>query len=409
MDTEQTLLCERCQHNIDIPPLRPIDSLLLHSSHVLSKAESTQTLETLEEETQQLQHYGQIINHLRRSLEKMEAAKQQLEAHIVRRRSIISVQRRIPAEIWDTIFAFTCSFSSAHGYSLTIYGRMTVETQVPIVLSHVCHRWRAIVTGFPWLRSSIKIDLYQPISLGQKTLVETFLAKSEGRPLDLCMRASTVGENCRVTWEMLKRHFSRCDGLDINVRNSDLLNPPRGLQYTFPHLLSFRDHNVYGMGEVHDHPFWKALCQAPKLTKVHLSSLSFRYPVPYTQLATLIIDPIDYKHFAELFKVLEVSKNLRSLSLTINTGRSTSPAHVASRVEMPFLRTLSLDLCDLSPNMDDPTLNALFSSLVMPIMSHFKGELTIARDWNGTPMWSPFLLTMLRNSSSTLRGTTLKL
>ncbi|KAG7096344.1 hypothetical protein E1B28_003788 [Marasmius oreades] len=410
MDNNRNLLCDRCQSNIHKPlRLHPIDPILLHSSHVPSQVEVSQTLETLEKEKQQLQQYEDTIDSLRQILEKLETERQRLEAHISRRHSITSVQRRIPVELWETIFSFACSFSSEDGYSLSmsfnpISGVSTVTT-FPILLSHVCRRWRAISIGCHTIWSSISINRMREISMKQKILVGAFLANSAKSPLDIRVVENRLSRHTHATWDLLKSHLSRCGRLSLGLTQYTSLDTFQGMDITFHDLLSLRvdvDTSIPSEPDL-DNPFWQALCHAPKFTQARICKIYPHNPLPYPQLTTLVINSVYLEDVGGLLRALELSRNLRSFSLLEIEFiyLPTSVDHMIRPVEMPSLRTLSLYPEIMLLHMDNPILDVLCSSLVMPTLSAF--GLGCTNSTSNVTRWPSSLLSMLRRSSATLR------
>ncbi|KAF9254319.1 hypothetical protein L218DRAFT_551050, partial [Marasmius fiardii PR-910] len=84
---------------------------------------------------------------------------------------------------------------------------------------------------------------------------------------------------------------------------------------------------------------------------------------------------------------------------------------IPHRVELPFLHTFSIWYVSKQRQfviMDNANLQALFSSLVMPVLSTFKLACRTS-PVSGKFYWPSSLLTILRQSSTTLRNLTLAL
>ncbi|KAG7086096.1 hypothetical protein E1B28_003611 [Marasmius oreades] len=187
------------------------------------------------------------------------------------------------------------------------------------------------------------------------------------------------------------------------------LTPIQGQEFVnnlrFFGVNGFHDRDTRNV-HISNHPFWQALCHAPKLTEVQLDR---PYPLesfPYHQLTTLIIDVLHNDNVEEFWRILEISTNLRTL--TVYDLHSYTPLGILlRRMEVPSLRSLSI-----SPNdgkrgsfkpvyTDNPILEAILTSLGFP--SLFSFELScflIPISDHASPS---SLLTMLQNSSGTLR------
>ncbi|KAG7097883.1 hypothetical protein E1B28_005196 [Marasmius oreades] len=410
MDRKPHFLCEECSQPTDVPKLYlGIDFHLLHSNHVPSEFEVLQTSKLLREETWELDRYEGKCSES----EMPEAGKQILDIRIAHLRSITSVQRRVPVELWEKIFAIACLWKAGYFLEMTTTHHGSHTMMFPILLTHVCSRWRNIATGCPRLWASISIDLAERYSNNTMKLVETFLANSAACPLDLRILASfnhTPDEYDRGMWKFLTDHFSRSKRLSFNFYFNDTnpLTSFRDQDISFNDLSSFRS-----FISPDDNPFWKALRQAPNLTSVHVRHARMCKPssFPYPQLTTLIIESVVDTDVERLLQVLEDSINLRCLTLKYFTSTGRTHGLTSRRVEMPFLRTLAIcqeeNSC-LTP-MDDPSLDVLFSSLAMPALSTFKlsciSDFPVAR--HRSHHWPSSLLTMLRSSSTTLRDISL--
>ncbi|KAG7086085.1 hypothetical protein E1B28_003600 [Marasmius oreades] len=322
---------------------------------------------------------------------------------------------RVPVELWERIFGFVCISLSRDRHSLEIKIRPTTKfsygysviTITPIILTHVCSRWRRIATRCPRLWSSIAVHLREGYLKGGTNLVETFLERSMPRLLDLDIvleKSMWQSESATATWEVLKYHFSRSERLFLDAEKNidpDPLISFEELDIPFNNLVYFRIHRRWGFppgggrGELETHkPLWRALCRAPRLTRVNIDWV---YPLalfPWRQLTVVTIQDIFGRDFEELLKVLEVSENLHTLKLGIILADGLN----TRRVKIPSLRTFSIFR---NTDLDNSVTNAFFASFVMPSLSSFEF-------WCSWPPateldWPASLLDMLQESSATLR------
>ncbi|KAG7086041.1 hypothetical protein E1B28_003562 [Marasmius oreades] len=418
MDQQKYLLCEECYgKQTDASKEHVgIDSHLLHSGYVPSEMEVSRTLKLLEE-TREFDGHNNLQISLGLRLEKSENEKVLLNTHVARLRSIVSVLHRVPAELWEIIFEIIAC-SSGNESSLTIRTGWRHRIAIPsLILSHVCSRWRTVATGCPELWSSIDIELYR-FGSGVEKLVRTFLDNSATYPLDLQIRVEPAcgTKYTRDTWELITSHLSRSERLLLifQDRAVDSLSAFRGQDITLNNLLSFHS-KVLLQDDVQldvNNPLWMALSQAPKLVKVRVHRLRPRISLPYPQLTTLTLDFIYTNDVGELLRVLGISKNLLSLTLkNIEVTAEWRPlATVACRVELPFLHFLSINLevdflMHYLLNVNDPVLELLFASLVMPSLSILKLPCRSSRP--DQMYWPSSLLSMLRHSSTSLRDISL--
>ncbi|KAF9255609.1 hypothetical protein L218DRAFT_314729, partial [Marasmius fiardii PR-910] len=153
---------------------------------------------------------------------------------------------------------------------------------------------------------------------------------------------------------------------------------------------------------------WRASPIAPRLAQVQVYNLYPSGYLPYSQLTKLIVDSV--KDVDTLLHTLKVSKNLQFLQLS-NFSDTQSSQVIPHRVELPFLHTFSIWYMSKQRQfviMDNANLQALFSSLVMPVLSPFKLACRTS-PVSGKFYWPSSLLTILRQSSTTLRNLTLAL
>ncbi|KAG7086075.1 hypothetical protein E1B28_003592 [Marasmius oreades] len=357
MGERASFLCERCQRQTEVPFLRPLNSNLLHSDYIPCETEVSQTTELLEEEARELKQLENDIAPLRRILEQMEAGKRRLEAQIAQRQSILSVQRRVPAELWGNIFAFACSFSSRDGYFLDIqdleiddYHMPEVLSMFPVTLSYVCSRWKAIATGCPKLWSSIRVEVFSKFSRREMFLVETFLDNSAGFPLNMAIIVPVTWLNdrpldnyCLSIWELLTGQFSRCERLSIHVDNLRTLSTLKQPDLSFNNLKAFHFTTRTDRLEFNINiPFWQAIRQVPKLAELHAQApLLLLCLVPISQLTTMTLNLEGVSNIADILPVLESARQLRSLTVLPGTDCEFNATKIR-RVEMPSLRTLIL-------------------------------------------------------------------
>ncbi|KAF9265922.1 hypothetical protein L218DRAFT_1075458 [Marasmius fiardii PR-910] len=408
------MLCERCQTPVPVDSriIQPIDSRFLRSDYVLSDEERLRINQLLKEENRRLQDYEEEIMRTRQRLAVLEEEKRNLEGNILRRRSALSILRSLPVEIWEIIFASVCS-SSHNGQSLIIecsyWRRSPLLVMPPLVLSHVCSSWRAIALGSPKLWSSIRIA-YDKIPASFYQLFETFVKRSEGWSLDLEIVSGPVEPSDRpphvlAFWKLIAENLLRCRAFTYGVRHCDpLYRAPPIADVSFPNLTSFRC-TAHKDKIDSTHWFWQALSRAPKLS---IAETFGPYPLdtlPYSQLTTLIIRPLfNDESLDDFFQVLQVSRNLRHLTLQIDDSDALSDELEMDHfpvVSIPCLTNLIVNI--QATALDAPfmaaCLRAMYHSLLMPSLVTLKLECPV----KNTASWPDSLLVMLQRCSSLQR------
>ncbi|KAF9265907.1 hypothetical protein L218DRAFT_1075444 [Marasmius fiardii PR-910] len=411
------MLCEICQAlvepDVGSQEIQPIDSRFQRPDYVLSAEEKFHMSRGLEEESRCLENYEDQIIRMRRKLAILEEGKRILEGNILQRRSALSIQRLLPIEIWEIIFAFVCSLSSEGSRSLVI-DRSRPRTlpfviMPPVVLSHVCSRWRTIVLTYPILWSSIRIVL-DKIAASSLPLFETFIERSEGGPLDLEIKyrlgafsRHKMPKDVHTYWETVSKNIPRCRTLSFGIVHCALLgNVPPANDFSLPNLVSF-------WGTTYSHSinptnwFWQALSQAPKLSFAEIHQPYPLNSLPYSQLTTLSIRRLiitDDGLFDELYRVLQSSRKLRHLKLQLDSPSMSRPNVIEldrfPAIQMPCLSTLTVNIetSVLHDNSIDMSFGALYNTLLMPPLVTLKLECSSFE----TDRWSKTLLVMLQHS-----------
>ncbi|KAF9258419.1 hypothetical protein L218DRAFT_733686 [Marasmius fiardii PR-910] len=329
------------------------------------------------------------LAYMHRQLEELEVVKQKLEIHILHLRSNISTWRRVPVEIWETIFAEVCFLSSIDGFSFSTDSVVLS----PLVLSHVCSHWRSIATGYSQLWSSINVDISR-LSLGCQSVLRIFLENSSGRSIDLRIMASgddLCTERGRTACHLLTRHFFRSNQLVLTIDPWNLyclLGLFRGPNPTFHDLSFFCLLTPGTLPSDQNSPFGEALRQAPNLMKVYTSNLLPCRLLPYAQLTSLEVPYPRSRDIPELFIILRVSRNLCFLSVGLVAGRVEHVDNLPHYIEMPSLHTLVVGPKIISRSwLGPPEVTALvkfLSLLVMPSISTLNLTCDISeigRDW----------------------------
>ncbi|KAL0569025.1 hypothetical protein V5O48_012946 [Marasmius crinis-equi] len=411
-------MCGRCRESTKprLPQVRPIESRFLRSSYVASDEEALSLISLLEEEKEGILWYKEEMARVRRWLQELEAGKQALRSNIQRRRSVLSAQRRMPAELWEIIFDMVSKPPNQDGYSLDMYYYSRHLSMIPVTLSHVCSRWRDIALGCPKLWSSIRLE-FRDIPGHAHDVLRTFVRNAKGYPLQICM--CTVGQGTsqrypdQKCWEVLSEQFRRCS--ELVMESSDFhtfLKRVPVPRVAFANLAAFKAIARFGDDQLELEDWLiQALRCAPKLAKIQTTVVLPISSLPYPQLTEMKIERLDIAYFQDFIAALRVSTNLRTLDIVSLEGDTRDFDFVGasrSTVRLPSLQTLmigtAVELQALGIN--DPYFVCLFTSLEMPLLHTL--QLRYNEPWwdSGVP-WPPSLLSMLSHASSSLRRLTM--
>ncbi|KAF9264032.1 hypothetical protein L218DRAFT_901357 [Marasmius fiardii PR-910] len=405
MQHNQPVLCERCQRTVDVDStrtLQQIDSRSLKADCTLSDGEGY-PMNQLSEEKRRLRNYEDEITQIQQRLTVLEEEKRALEITVAKLRFALEIWPMLPIEIWRNIFAMVCAATPTVWYHDDSFGATLVMT--PVVLSHVCSRWRTIVLNSPELWTNINIILnYLP--QGADRLLRTIMKRSKGQLLDihLTLNASRLPYHAVALLEALLESSSRWKALTLDVLNLEEVledRDPSLPHVTFPNLVSLMSHEDPGL--IDDDWFCQALQRAPKLREVQMASLYPTYSLPYAQLTTLRLQPFsrdpDNDIMGALVELLSLCENLCHLILDFSSWDREWWEDIDSHpvVQLPCLRSLEIQgstaVCLL---ISDDLLDVLFTSLRMPVLDTFDLQCYVPDE---ALSWPDSLLAMLDRSS----------
>ncbi|KAK1222800.1 hypothetical protein PQX77_014326 [Marasmius sp. AFHP31] len=369
--TERRLyLCQRCYERKEPTNARPpryLDARFGESGYAPSRNEVVYLRGVLEEEEEELARYQDEIAVLRRKLERLEEGERHLKSNVEWCRSGLSVQRRVPPEIWELVFSILCL--SLYEYSFNLdYDKTTpfgdngwpVIFETPsLTVSHVCSRWRNIANSCSRLWSSLSVQLTVPVD--PMPLLETYLRRSKTHLLSLSLfldhpeGGNTIYRDLtwkqKKAWQLLGAQFGRCRELAIGFENTGDMPQPQGIELL--NLMSYRHRAYYSMHrnpqslvEETDQPvwFWPHVHSAPKLTDVTLEDLLPLSWLPYRQLTSITIRCMRGIESVEgLFYLLPSCIALTELTLGGWYALHELIDPIPPPVEVSSLRCLSLD------------------------------------------------------------------
>ncbi|KAL0566435.1 hypothetical protein V5O48_015576 [Marasmius crinis-equi] len=398
-------LCIKCQQETVISltsqPLRTIEAHTLRTNYIPSDVEASQILAIVEEEQREMDGLEEEAILLQCLLDRLETRKQALQANMARRRSSVSALRRFPTEIWGIIFEMVCS---SENFSLSLdlrpYRKHKIS-MLPVTLSHVCSRWRAIIPNSSRLWSSINIH-FRSLARRDTTLIETYLENSRGSPLTLrierFIEGSSPSEWDGVVWKMLAKHFSRVERLLLSGDYIDMLEIPLASDISFPILKTFRggpSENFHGAL-----PWWQALHSAtPLLRTATLNIIHPRATLPYHQLTTLILEDTHPGDLSDLTRILPDCLELEYLQIEC-VGPGWEGDNDFTPFEARSVRTLIVSE-SYKLDTDSPMLMQFLEVLTMPSLETFQLD---CADHSRDAGWPESLLGMLGRCAGSLRN-----
>ncbi|KAF9264046.1 hypothetical protein L218DRAFT_1031913 [Marasmius fiardii PR-910] len=425
MDGNQLRSRRRSQNNLDtvgtVPP--SINPRFLRSNYVLSESEVSEMKSDLAQDIRQVRQYEQEKARHPSTWEGLnETALQIVEERIKQRGSVLSVKRRVPGEIWRSIF----EEAKSHPWCLWLgdKGLGGIRMDYVQIFSCVCTRWRSIAHSCPGLWSSIFIHLYQSFPVRTRIhLIETFLSKSEGCPLTTFMSSDNWYSNdpgllpshAQRVWRTIAPQLARCENLILRLPNPVLLDAFQTLEVWFSNLVSFSTRAYDGPHTPKDMTFWQAIKVATKLTTVDLiSGLIPAHLFPYAKLTSLTIQEFSVAETQTLLRVLQDCRSIRYLALgwhmvqtylgqRSNGGYSSTGPVV---VHTPSLRTLLIYDCVM--NINDSWLHFFFASLKAPSLQSF-ALCSKLPPFSNMSSWPFALVDILHRSSPTLQRLSLSL
>ncbi|KAI3616068.1 hypothetical protein WG66_013836 [Moniliophthora roreri] len=377
---------------------------VLRSNEYPSEAEIAQMKAVLEAEEHQMEQYDREISHLLQSLSVMQEERKDLERRIRDRRSWFSPVRKLPVEILTEIMAL--ALLSEGGYSLDIHYEDQTQA-APLHLSHVSSHWRTIVTGTPYLWSSLSVDVFQAKS-HHHSLIELFIERSNGRPLKLKITDSCgeppseddpsfaityLGQTgFNLLW-LLMQQLPRCEELRMDTYGDSLI-ASLDVQFdtttiTFPVLSSFQDQSYTSTLSPRACWYWESIRRAPNLTHVEVSGYSAEVPYPYSQLKSLIVGMAH--DYPSLFRNLSsASVDLEELRLEDYMYPDEDPAPASLH---------SLQRLAVTTGFHPDRTNSLFDALTVPSLSCIEFRSHSGYNFH-TWQWNPSSFNLLLERSS---------
>ncbi|KAJ7464367.1 hypothetical protein FB451DRAFT_1561687 [Mycena latifolia] len=183
----------------------------------------------------ELSKLDRTITTLSLLLSELKSQSSQQSESLVPVRGALSALRRFPAEILGYIFVMCAEHNRTSRTSIADARR------APVLLGHVCSRWRIISHGNPRLWDRIVLPTSSSVDTDTASIVRDLLARSQNLPLSLSVLNSTgpwdipdchVIEN-RLFFESLWEAHSRLKDITLEIS-------PRQTRQLAPHIVQDR-------------------------------------------------------------------------------------------------------------------------------------------------------------------------
>uniref|UniRef100_A0A0W0FLM7 F-box domain-containing protein n=1 Tax=Moniliophthora roreri TaxID=221103 RepID=A0A0W0FLM7_MONRR len=402
---QSTKLCNRCDAEFTPRALYPpIATDVLRTNYNPERTLVDTTRGFLHDEEQELALYDEEIARLQQVLESLQSKRRALSQRYRDRRSFISPMRRLPTELFLSIFENVCLPKRTNHHSLYIGDSIWIPA---IALSQVCSQWRDVIHNIPRLWSSISLDISSGPTYTRNIarLIQLYLRNSKGCPLRVSINGVIMEPYPKSLWDghnltalkSLMQQASRCEVLQLRLHTLDLaaIGP---MAISFPHLRELR--NFIRVPE--DAPdnnswFWNALRNAPQLANLAMRTIPGQSlnVLPFNQISSLTISWVT--SIPPLLEMLSTLTNITSVSVhALDRGMSAS-----TPVTLPNIGTLRL-----GPSSERlGTFAPLLDSLILPSLTTFESTCTYATT---LPHNFPSLPALFQRSSCPLRNLTLQ-
>jgi len=352
MDTTSEQLCDLPRNGsrrINVQSVLSAEnlSMLANSNNEASTEELAECRRIALEGKQDATDLADEIAKARAHLEHLETELEDLQHAIQVQQAILQSPRRLSKDILIEIFQFACQ-SDAHDTALEL--RHSLDIRRPLwCIGQVCSAWRVLITEqMPrlWTQATLRVaDKHAK----QRFLLEHFLRRSKGHPLDVSLLFDT-GYGAESPYNLLLHAFEMsCDrwrSLHLEGWIYDLDRWDQSyLEGNMP-LLEHFSHQIHST-HVIDLSHWTAFLRCPRLTKVEIlgwSNLHHNH-IAWDKLTSLTwnsahkfhADTLVYGSFPDL---LRMCTNLQECELDCVFQRNNvSPPNM---ITLPHLRSLAL-------------------------------------------------------------------
>ncbi|KAK1217056.1 hypothetical protein PQX77_020299 [Marasmius sp. AFHP31] len=322
-------------------------------------------------EEEELERYDAEINRLVDLLGVLENEMEALQARVDRRKSFISITRRLPEELWVEIFSH-CVFPTSEPTSST----------TPFRLSAVCSRWREIVACAPKLWSAVGLTIYLRGAI-HVPAVAFHLSRCKGQPLDVfitkrlapCLRYSGPQSDSATTEGAVAIRDQMVSQLMKQTQKLTILKGSVFFKSSFDAFPLLEHLSIGRLANELSPSFYEALRHASRLRDVVLHSSSEHLPAHSRELRNSSVRSLTILEvgmcFREFVNVLPELGALESLTLKRVHARQTSPP---PPVVCPCLQHLSIH-CDNDYLVNETLLQSLTIPHLRSLALHYSGQL----------------------------------
>ncbi|KAL1712470.1 hypothetical protein EV715DRAFT_267887 [Schizophyllum commune] len=375
-------LCTQCGHSVsvDASHLLEEDALqFIRDGHMPSESSCRAHNAAASAVDSKIKELDGVLDWLRALTEKVQGYRDRLAEFSEQQRALAAPVRRIPPELWETIFRYACA-------QTTLSYPLEREMLTALSLSRVCSRWRTMAQSDPqlWaphllfdvedLVTDVAAGALGPQVRGFRLAVSFYLARSRSFPLTL----EVTWESAERTPRNLERHSKDAHLLlmvlyenfwrwgECTIAGNALMHMLRNRAWPdTPELLV----SCCILGQMRgDDRLYDLFSDAPHLTRWTQDFMMLDMALPLSQLTHLKAESIRYRFMAEILRSCE---SLEVLDVSIHSSSESVRAHhyekyacyIPVQATLPQLRAFSL------AGATSLGLNRILRSLSAPVLS----------------------------------------
>ncbi|ESK85708.1 hypothetical protein Moror_9891 [Moniliophthora roreri MCA 2997] len=327
----------------------------------------------LQETLAELDRSDSELGRLRDVVRRMEERRRRLVEIAFRLDGMVKTTiRRLPLELLTRIF-FMARDEGNEGWS---------TCRVPLTLSHVCSRWRALVHSQPalWciIDAKFRVDDVESFACRILEFTKFCLERSQPKPINVTL---TTPEDVYGPEDELQLAYKRHLHKEVLVvllascsrwKVADLLLWSQDAMHFTSHKMDFpilEELKMCFQDEAREFRSQEAIISAPRLSQMHLGGMEYGClrPMNLDGLTQLTME--DY-HIDDLLYILQHSPNLSDLKLTGFIDRNRQSFYLPVTSRMKSLRV------ELLSNGGD-----IFEQLCLPLLTMLE-VMDSPREWN---------------------------
>ncbi|KAF9067068.1 hypothetical protein BDP27DRAFT_1329470 [Rhodocollybia butyracea] len=384
---------------------------IFRSGYVPSSSEYTRLSKIIKEAEGDMACYNRELNRLERISSMIRRKKKVLETYIRDVRCATAPIRIVPPEILGEIFEYSCCGDTRANQISTHeeeYEEAEVEAGVKgkkhenkrgiflaaVSLSHVCSRWRRVVTSMPSLWSCINLGM-ERYTVGAPSLLRLYLRTSKLHPLHL-----TVTQRTALYVRLLVQNSDRWRSIRLFMPHRHVANAVfvalHKKKHTLPELVSLQigyDPN-FQLNKESTLP----VESCPSLRSITLHSFNLNLLCPRPSILTLNLTALSA---SRIYHLIENSPNVQEIYL-----RRCFCMPIGSRDNVVPKATSNVQR--LTVDYDGGTHiveTALFENLFFPRLAC----LTLLDSFKTPPYNAEPIIFMLQSSSTSLTRLSIKI